>query len=110
MSAIPRLIRFLFVNDSGGRCPLASRWRKGGTADETLQVWPHGGSRHDLVPGAPGKQARVKLLVTILAIIWLFCGLIGAWWLDEVHLKKIALGPITLAKALDDRPVSYPGP
>ena len=62
------------------------------------------------MPDAPGKQARVKLLLTILAIIWLFCGLIGAWWLDEVHMKQIALGPITLAKGLDARPVSYPGP
>jgi hypothetical protein len=52
----------------------------------------------------------MKLLVTILAIIWLFCGLVGAWWIGEVHMKRIALGPITLAKALDDQPVSYPGP
>ena len=52
----------------------------------------------------------MKLLVVIGAIIWLSCGLAGAWWLDEMHLKTIALGPITLAKALNDQPVSYPGP
>ena len=52
----------------------------------------------------------MKLLAVIAAMIWLFCGLFGAWWLGEVHLKQVALGPITLAKALNDDPVSYPGP
>jgi hypothetical protein len=52
----------------------------------------------------------MKLLVVIAASIWLICGLVGAWWLDEFHLRQIARGPITLAKALDDKPVSYPGP
>jgi hypothetical protein len=51
-----------------------------------------------------------KLLVGIAAAIWLFCGFVGAWWLDELHFKRIAWGPITLMKALDDRPVTYPGP
>ena len=52
----------------------------------------------------------MKLLVIILAIIWFLCGLVGAWWLDDVHLKRVALGPITLVRAFNDQPVNYPGP
>ena len=61
-------------------------------------------------PMRPADRCVVKLLAVIAAMIWLFCGLFGAWWLEEVHLKQVALGPITLAKALNDDPVSYPGP
>jgi len=52
----------------------------------------------------------VKLLAVIGALIWLSCGLFGAWWIGEMHLKQVAFGPITLAKALNDQPVGYPGP
>lgn len=52
----------------------------------------------------------MKLLAIIAAMIWLLCGLAGAWWLDDLHLQKVALGPIMLAKALNEEPVSYPGP
>jgi hypothetical protein len=55
----------------------------------------------------------MKLLIGILAFIWTFCGLVGAWWLDDLdsgHWKAIARGPITLAKALNENPVTYPGP
>jgi len=30
--------------------------------------------------------------------------------LDDMHWKPIAKGPITLIKAFNDSPVSYPGP
>jgi hypothetical protein len=30
--------------------------------------------------------------------------------LDAAHWKKIARGPITLAAALNEHPVTYPGP
>lgn len=55
----------------------------------------------------------MKLLVAILVFIWLICGFAGEWrleGLDELHWKAIAKGPITLAKAFDEDPVSYPGP
>ena len=55
----------------------------------------------------------MKLAVGLLVFLWVFTGLLGAWWMDELdadHLKTIALGPISLAQAYNDNPVSYPGP
>jgi len=55
----------------------------------------------------------MKLAVGIAVILWLLCGLIGDWMLegsDDLHFKAIAYGPITLADALNEHPVSYPGP
>lgn len=55
----------------------------------------------------------MKLLVGIVLFIWFLCGLVGAWRLDDLdldHWQTIARGPITLAKAFNDKPVSYPGP
>jgi hypothetical protein len=55
----------------------------------------------------------MKLAFGFLVFIWLFCGLVGAWWLDRLdadHWKTIAKGPITLAKAYNENPPTYPGP
>jgi hypothetical protein len=55
----------------------------------------------------------MKFAVGIIVFAWLMCGLIGAWMLDELdsdHWKKIARGPITLAQALNEHPVTVPGP
>lgn len=55
----------------------------------------------------------MKLAVGILIFIWLLCGLVGDWMLEgggDLHFKRIAYGPITLADALNEHPVSYPGP
>jgi hypothetical protein len=52
----------------------------------------------------------MKLLVAVLLLIWLLCGLAGSWWLDDMHWKPIARGPLTMAKAFNDDPPSYPGP
>lgn len=52
----------------------------------------------------------MKLLIVILLLIWLLCGLVGAWRMDDMRLKVIARGPLTLVEALNDNPVSYPGP
>ena len=60
--------------------------------------------------GDKGGHRLMKLLIIILAIIWFSCGLVGGWWLGDMHLKKVGLGPITLVKAFDDQPVTYPGP
>ena len=41
---------------------------------------------------------------------WLLSGLIGAWIKDDLdadHWKMIARGPITLADALNEHPVTY---
>lgn len=55
----------------------------------------------------------MKLLFSIIVFVWFLAGAIGAWRLDEFdgeHWLKIVKGPITLSEALDEDPVSYPGP
>jgi hypothetical protein len=54
----------------------------------------------------------MKLFVGVAVFIWMLCGLIGAWMLDDLDLRhwdKIAKGPITLVKAWNDSPPAlYP--
>ena len=55
----------------------------------------------------------MKLFVVFAIFIWLICGVAGAWWKEgagNMHLKTIAMGPITLVRAFNDNPVTYPGP
>jgi hypothetical protein len=54
----------------------------------------------------------MKLFVACALLLWLVCGLIGAWMLEggNMHLKTIARGPISLVKGFDEHPVTYPGP
>jgi hypothetical protein len=55
----------------------------------------------------------MKFAFGIIVFFWLLAGLIGAWMLDDLYMsewKTIARGPITLAKAFNDHPVTYPGP
>ena len=52
----------------------------------------------------------MKWLVGLAVSVWLICGLIGAWWLGSMHIETIAKGPMSLAKAYNDNPMSYPGP
>ena len=51
----------------------------------------------------------MKLLIGILVLAWLGCGAFGASRLHDMSFKKIIRGPITLAKALNEDPVRYPG-
>ena len=54
----------------------------------------------------------MKLVVGVGIFIWLLCGLVGAWMLDDLdasHWEMIAKGPITLVKAFDKAPPkTYP--
>ena len=54
----------------------------------------------------------MKLFVGVALFIWLVCGLLGAWMLDDLdaaHWKTVAKGPITLVKAFNDAPPqTYP--
>jgi hypothetical protein len=55
----------------------------------------------------------MKFAVGTAMLLWLLCGIVGAWMLDDLdadHWKKIARGPITLAAALDEHPVTFQGP
>jgi hypothetical protein len=54
----------------------------------------------------------MKLVIGVLVSFWLIAGLIGAWMMDDLdpaHWKLVARGGVTLAEALNDRPVTYPG-
>ena len=54
----------------------------------------------------------MKIALGVILVSWLLCGIIGAWMLDDLdaeHWKKIARGPVTLAEALNENPVPYPG-
>ena len=55
----------------------------------------------------------MKLAIGMLIFFWFLCGLIGAWRLEgrgDMHWKTIAKGPISMVKAFNDNPVTYPGP
>lgn len=52
----------------------------------------------------------MKLWLSVAVFIWLVCGLAGAWRLDELdkeHWKTVAKGPISLARAFNENPVTY---
>ena len=47
----------------------------------------------------------MKFAFGVIVFIWVLCGLIGAWWLDDLdaqHWKVIAKGPISLARAYNE--------
>jgi hypothetical protein len=53
----------------------------------------------------------MKLLVLCAIVFWLICGFAGAWMLegaDDLHLKTIARGPLSLIDAFNEHPVSIP--
>ena len=55
----------------------------------------------------------MKLAVVFLVIVWLLCGAVGAWWLDDLdsqHWKVVLGGPVTLVRAYNDYQPNYPGP
>jgi hypothetical protein len=55
----------------------------------------------------------VKAGIGFIVALWLICGLVGAWWMDDLdtdHWKDVAKGPITLAAAYNEDPPEYPGP
>ena len=54
----------------------------------------------------------MKYAVILIVLVWLLSGLAGAWMLDDLdsdHWKTIARGPMTLAKAVQEDPVTAPG-
>jgi hypothetical protein len=55
----------------------------------------------------------MKWLIGFIVFIWLLCGLIGSWLLDgidDLHVKDILRGPITLVEAYNETSVPLPGP
>jgi hypothetical protein len=58
------------------------------------------------------RELAMKLFVGVAVFVWLLCGAIGAWMLDDLdgrHWDMIAKGPITLVKAFNDAPPTmYP--
>jgi hypothetical protein len=54
----------------------------------------------------------MKYAVILIVVVWLLCGVAGAWMLDDLdrdHWKTIARGPITLARAVQENPTTAPG-
>jgi hypothetical protein len=63
-------------------------------------------------PRLGSAGVAMKWFVVFAVFFWLLCGLIGAWMLegrDDLHLKTIARGPITLIEAFKEDPLTYPG-
>jgi hypothetical protein len=52
----------------------------------------------------------MKLFIGFVLAFWLICGFIGAPWLGDMSARNIVRGPISLAKAYNENPASYPGP
>jgi hypothetical protein len=55
----------------------------------------------------------MKAFLVFATFIWFLCGFAGAWWLDglgEMRFKTILRGPISLVRAFNENPVTYPGP
>ena len=55
----------------------------------------------------------MKFAFAFVVFIWVLCGAIGAVWLGDFdldHWDVIAKGPISLARAYNQDPPSYPGP
>jgi hypothetical protein len=53
----------------------------------------------------------MKYVIGVVLFFWLLTGLIGAKILGDLdtdHWKLVAKGPFTLAKAVDEKPVTYP--
>ena len=55
----------------------------------------------------------MKVALAFAVFFWFVCGLAGALMLEggsHLHIKTIARGPISLIKAFNENPVTYPGP
>ena len=55
----------------------------------------------------------MKLFLIFVLVLWLICGVAGAAWehgVGNMHFRAIAMGPITLVHAINNNPVTYPGP
>lgn len=46
----------------------------------------------------------MKAFVVFTLFVWLLCGVVGAWMMEDMHFKTIARGPISLIKAYNDAP------
>lgn len=54
-----------------------------------------------------------RTVLLILVAFWLICGFAGSWRLEgrgNMQWKSIAKGPLTLVRAFNEKPVTYPGP
>jgi hypothetical protein len=54
----------------------------------------------------------MKMFVALAVVLWLLCGVAGAWMLEgaEMHAKTIALGPIAVMRGFNQAPEWIPGP
>lgn len=52
----------------------------------------------------------MKLFIYVALFFWLLCGFVGAFWDNDFRAVTIARGPLSLVEAINEDPVSYPGP
>jgi hypothetical protein len=51
----------------------------------------------------------MKRTVLFIAVaFWAICGFAGAWRMDDMRIKTIARGPLSLIEALNEDPISIP--
>lgn len=70
-------------------------------------------TRSVIASASPGGEGALRLAVIVAVIMWLICGLAGSAMLagpGGIHWKAVAKGPITLVRAFNEEPVTYPGP
>jgi hypothetical protein len=46
----------------------------------------------------------MKLFIGFLLFVWLLCGFVGAWMLDDMRFKTIARGPMSLLAGYNAAP------
>ena len=52
----------------------------------------------------------MKVWIGFAIFLWLLCGFAAGLWLGDMRAKTLAKGPISLARAYNENPPSYPGP
>jgi hypothetical protein len=52
----------------------------------------------------------LKVFIGLVLFFWLICGFLGAMWLNDMSIRNIVRGPISLAKGYNENPANYPGP
>lgn len=53
----------------------------------------------------------MKLVGIVVLVFWLVSGFAGGWMLEgeDMRVKTVARGPMSLVKAINENPVSIPG-
>ena len=53
----------------------------------------------------------MKAMIYVLATLWLLCGVGADGWIDgfdNLHMREVLRGPLTLAEAVNGEPPKWP--